>query len=198
MGGRRAPFAAAAATSPTRSSKRPWHNKRTRVMPCCASRGRRPRQGIRMKLSINSGGQRKGFLLLVHALTQYLCGSSSFARRFRRQTFCGGTSSLEKTAQCAVGLKDGVHPPISRGLDMPDDFAHTPCPLFLHPHSRPPLWVERLREQKEQHAAIEIPEGGVVFFCLDRCERPRTLPRFTDQCDWPTERIGLEASCYLP
>jgi hypothetical protein len=90
-----------------------------------------------MKLSINSGGQRKGFLLLVHALTQYLCGSSSFARRFRCQTFCGGTSSLEKTAQCAVGLKDGVHPPISRGLDMPDDFAHTPCPLFLHPHSRP-------------------------------------------------------------
>src|SRR5215475_9141153 len=115
-----------------------------------------PQEGIRMKLSINSGCQRNGFMLLVQALTQYLCGGSSFARRFCRQTFCGGTGLLEKTAQGEFRLKDGVHPSLSRGLEMPDNFEHTQFPLFLHPHRRTHLWVERIREQNEQHAAIEI------------------------------------------
>ena len=121
------------------------------------ARVRRPTPGIRMKLRINSGCQRNGFLWLVQALTQYWCGGSSCARRLRRHTCCGGTGPWEHAAQGDCGLQDGVHPASSRGLEMPDDFEHTPCPLFLHPHSRTQLWVERLREHNEPHAAIELP-----------------------------------------
>jgi len=78
-----------------------------------------------MKLSINSCCIFNGFVLLVQALTQSLCCGSSFARRLRRQTFGGGTGPLEKAAEGEFGLKEGVHPPISQGLEMPNDFKHT-------------------------------------------------------------------------
>jgi hypothetical protein len=108
-----------------------------------------------MKLSLNSCGKFNGCVLLVQALTQSLCGGSSFARRLRHQTFCGGTGPLEKAAQDEFRLKDGVQPSLSRGLEMPDEFAPTQCPLFLQPPSRPHLRVARLREHNEQHAARE-------------------------------------------
>jgi hypothetical protein len=38
---------------------------------------------------------------------------------------------LEKAAQDELGLKDGVPPPISQGLEMPDEFEHAQFPLFL-------------------------------------------------------------------
>src|SRR5712691_4808419 len=117
---------------------------------------RRPRRVIGMKLSINSGCKFSGFMAWVQALTQYLCGGSPFARRLCRQTFCSGTSPLEKAAQCEFRLKDRVHPLLSQGLKMPDEFEHTQFPLFLQPHGCTPLRVERIREQNEQHAAIEI------------------------------------------
>ena len=84
-----------------------------------------------MKLSINSHCQCDGFVVLAQALTQDLCSGLSFARRLRRQTFCGGTGPLEKSAQGELGLKEGMHPPISQGLEMPDEFEHTQFPFFL-------------------------------------------------------------------
>jgi hypothetical protein len=38
---------------------------------------------------------------------------------------------LEKAAQDKLRLKDSVHPPISQGLEMPDEFQHTQFPVFL-------------------------------------------------------------------
>src|SRR5713226_6441395 len=99
---------------------------------------------------MNSRRPCNGFVLLPHALTQSLCGGLSFARRLRRQTFCGGTGPLEKATSCECGLKDGVHPLLSQGLEMPDELEPTQCALFLQPHGRTPLRVERIR------AAVEI------------------------------------------
>ena len=86
---------------------------------------------MRMKLSINSRHNFKGSVLLAQALPQYLCCGLSFACGLDHQTFCGRTGPLEKAAQDELGLKDGVHPPISPGLEMPDEFEHTQLPLFL-------------------------------------------------------------------
>ncbi len=108
-----------------------------------------------MKLSINSCCKFNGCVLLLQALTQYWCCASPCAQRLRRQTFCSGTSPLEKAAPCECGLKDGMPPLLSQGLAMPDEFEHTQFPLFLQPHGRTLLWVERIREPNEQHATIE-------------------------------------------
>jgi hypothetical protein len=38
---------------------------------------------------------------------------------------------LEQAAQDELGLKDGLHPRLSSGLEMPDEFEHAQFPLFL-------------------------------------------------------------------
>jgi hypothetical protein len=76
---------------------------------------------------------------------------------------------LQKAAQCEFGLKNGMQPPISPGLEMPDAFEHPQFPLFLQPYGCPRLRVERIREQNEQPAAIEITSSGGFFLGLDRC-----------------------------
>ena len=84
-----------------------------------------------MKLSINSRRKCNGFVLLAQALPQYLCCGLSFACCLDHQPVCGSTGPLEKAAQDELGLKDGVPPPISQGLEMPDEFEHAQFPLFL-------------------------------------------------------------------
>ena len=108
-----------------------------------------------MKLSIHSHCQGDGFVVLAQALTQYVCGGWSCARRLRRHTFCGGTGPLAKSAQGKLGLKEGLHPPISPGLEMPDELEHAQFPLVLQPHGRPHLRAARIIEHHEQHAALE-------------------------------------------
>jgi hypothetical protein len=63
---------------------------------------------------------------------------------------------LEKAAQDKLGLKDGVHPPISQGLEMPDEFEHAQFPVVLRPQCRPPLWTKRIIEQNEEHPPVQI------------------------------------------
>jgi hypothetical protein len=92
-----------------------------------------PPVGIHMKLSSNKRHKFTGFVLLAQALPQYLCCGLSFGCCLGHQTFCGSTGPLEKAVQDELGLKDGVHPPISQGLEMPDEFEHTQFPLFLEP-----------------------------------------------------------------
>src|SRR5262245_33617169 len=88
-------------------------------------------QGIRMKLSINSCHKFNGSMLVAQALSQYLCCGLSLAGGLAHQTFCGSTGTLEKAVQDELGLKDDLHPPISQGLEMPDQFEHTQFPFFL-------------------------------------------------------------------
>ncbi len=59
---------------------------------------RRPRRGIRMKLSIDSFRKHDGFVVLTYTLLQYLRGGPSFSRGLGRQTFGGGTDVGEKAA----------------------------------------------------------------------------------------------------
>jgi hypothetical protein len=151
-----------------------------------------------MVLSINSPCQCDGFVVLPQALTQALYGGLSFARRLRRQTFCGGTGLLEKSAQGELGLKEGMHPPISQGLARPDEFEHAQFPLVFHPHSRPHLRAERIIEHNEQHAAIEITSGWGFFCGLDGRYMEITLPGFKDKFDLPAERLDLADGFRLP
>jgi hypothetical protein len=63
---------------------------------------------------------------------------------------------LEKAAQDKLGLKDSVQPPISQGLEMPDEFEHAQFPLFLRPQCRPQLGIKRIIEQNEEHTPVQI------------------------------------------
>ena len=77
----------------------------------------------------------------------YLCGGASFSRRLGRQTFCGGTGTGEKAAECQLGLKNPLHPPIGQRLEMSDELEQTQCTFFLQPQGMPHLWVQRIIEQ---------------------------------------------------
>ena len=151
-----------------------------------------------MKLSINSHCQCDGFVVLAQALTQYGCGGLSFARRLRRQTVCGGTGPVEKSAPGQRGLQAGMHPPLSQGLEMPDEFEHAQCPRVLQPHGRPHLRAERLLEHHEPPAAIEIPEGRGFCLGLDGRYREITLPGFNDTFYLPAARGYLAEGFGLP
>ena len=109
-----------------------------------------------MKLSINSRHKFNGFVLLAQTLSQYLYCSLSFSYRLGHQTFCGGTGPLEKAAQDKLGLKDGVHPPISHSLEMPDEFEHAQFPLFLAPELMTYVRAQGIIEHNEEHTAVEI------------------------------------------
>ena len=63
---------------------------------------------------------------------------------------------MEKAAQDKLGLKDGVHPPISQSLEMPDEFEHAQFPLFLCPQGGTQLGTKRIIEQNEEHTPIQI------------------------------------------
>jgi len=90
-----------------------------------------PREGIRIKLSINSCRKFNRFVRLTQALAQDLRGGLPFSCRLGDQTFGGGTGPVEKAASCEFGLKDGLHPLLGQGLKMSDEFEHTEFPLFL-------------------------------------------------------------------
>ena len=62
---------------------------------------------------------------------------------------------MEKAAQDEFGLKDGVHPLLSQGLEMPDEFQHTQFTLFLPPEVLTHLGAQRIIDQNEEHATIE-------------------------------------------
>ena len=109
-----------------------------------------------MKLSMDSCCKFNGFMLLSQTRAEYLCCCASFSRRLGRQTFCGGTGTGEKAAECQLGLKDHLHPPIGQSLEMSDEFEQTQFTFLLQPQGMTHLWTQRIIEQNEQHAAIEI------------------------------------------
>ena len=109
-----------------------------------------------MKLSIDSLRKRDGFVLLVQALTQYLCCGWPFARRFGCQPFGGGTDTCEHTTQDELGLEDGLHPTGGKGLEMAHEFEETQLTLFLHPELSTQLWTEGIREENKEHATIQV------------------------------------------
>ena len=63
---------------------------------------------------------------------------------------------MEKAAQDELGLKDGVHPPISPGLEMPHEFEPTQFPLFLSPEVMTYVRAQGILEPNKEHTAIEI------------------------------------------
>jgi hypothetical protein len=111
---------------------------------------------IRMKLSIDNCCKFNGFMLLSQTCAEYLRCCASFSRGLGRQTFCGGTGTGEKAAEYQLGLKDRLHPPIGQSLEMSDEFEQTQFTFFLQPQGMTQLWAQRIIEQNEEHAAIEI------------------------------------------
>ena len=63
---------------------------------------------------------------------------------------------VKKAAQGEFGLKDGLHPPLSQGLEMPYEFQQTQFTLVLPPEVCPYLWAERIIEHNEEHTTIQI------------------------------------------
>ena len=122
----------------------------------------------------------------------------SFARRLCRQTCCGGTGPLEKSAQGELGLNECRQPPISQGLEMPDEFEHAQFPRVLHLHGRPHLRAERIIEHNEPHAAREITQGRGFFLGLNGVYMERPLPGFQEKFYLPAERIYLADGFGLP
>jgi len=118
--------------------------------------GEAPLAGIRMKLSIDNYCKFNGFMLLSQTRAEYLRCCASFSRGLGRQTFCGGTGTGEKAAECQLGLKDRLHPPIGQSLEMSDEFEQTQFTFFLQPQGMTQLWAQRIIEHNEEHAAIEI------------------------------------------
>ena len=109
-----------------------------------------------MKLSIDNCCKFNGCMLLSQTRAEYLCCCASFSRRLGRQTFCGGTGTGEKAAECQLGLQDHLHPPIGQRLEMSDELEQTQCTFLLQPQGMTPRWTQRIIEQNEPHAAIEI------------------------------------------
>src|SRR6516165_6179659 len=79
---------------------------------------RQTQLGIRMKLSIDNCCKFNGFMLLSQTRAEYLCCCASLSRRLGHQMFCGGTGTGEKAAECQLGLKNRLHPPIGQRLEM--------------------------------------------------------------------------------
>src|SRR6516164_6931948 len=119
--------------------------------------------GIRMKLSIDNCCKFNGFMLLSQTRAEYLCCCASLSRRLGHQMFCGGTGMGEKAAECQLGLKNRLHPPIGQRLEMSDEFDKTQRTFFLQPQGMTHLWAQRIIKQNKQHATIEITEGRVGF-----------------------------------
>jgi hypothetical protein len=151
-----------------------------------------------MKLSIDNCCEFNGFMLLSQTRAEYLCCCASLSRRLGRQTFCGGTGTGEKAAECQLGLKDHRHPAIGQSLAMSDEFAQAQCTFLLQPQGMTPLWTQRIIEHNEPHAAREITQGGIGFFGLDRGDMQRTLPRLKDTCYLPADRLDLPHRFGLP
>jgi hypothetical protein len=63
---------------------------------------------------------------------QYLRSCSSSSRRLDHQPFGGGTGVGEKVVQFDLRPKDGLHPPVGEGLEMPDEFQHAEFTSFPH------------------------------------------------------------------
>ena len=112
--------------------------------------------GIRMKLSIDNCCKFNGFMLLSQTRAEYLCCCASLSRRLGHQMFCGGTGTGEKAAECQLGLKNRLHPPIGQRLEMSDEFDKTQRTFFLQPQGMTHLWAQRIIKQNKQHATIEI------------------------------------------
>jgi hypothetical protein len=117
---------------------------------------RLPQMGIRMKLSIDSRCKFNEFVLLSHALSQGLGGSSSLSRCLGRQTLGSRTGLLQKAPQGERGLKDHLHPTICEGLKMADEFEQTQFALFLQPEVMTYLGTERIIDENEEHTTIQI------------------------------------------
>ena len=109
-----------------------------------------------MKLSIDSLRKRGGCVLLTQTFLQDLRRCLSFSRRLGCQPCGGGTDTGEHTTQAKLGLEDGLHPTGCKGLEMSHQFQETQLTLVMHPELRPYLWTERIREENEEHAPIQI------------------------------------------
>ena len=72
------------------------------------------------------------------------------------EMFCGGTGTGEKAAECQLGLKNRLHPPIGQRLEMSDEFDKTQLTFFLQPQGMTHLWAQRIIKQNKQQATIEI------------------------------------------
>ena len=110
---------------------------------------------IRIKLSVNNLCKFDEFGVFAQTLSQYLCRRSSSSHRLGSQTFRSGTGPCEKAAECELGLKDRLHPPIGQGLAMPHEFQHAQFPFFLYPQRRTHVRAEGVIEENEEHAAIQ-------------------------------------------
>jgi len=109
-----------------------------------------------MKLSIDNCCKFNGFMLLSQTRAEYLCCCASLSRRLGHQMFCGGTGTGEKAAECQLGLKNRLHPPIGQRLEMSDEFDKTQRTFFLQPQGMTHLWAQRIIKQNKQHATREI------------------------------------------
>src|SRR2546426_11123297 len=77
----------------------------------------------------------------------YLRRCSSFSRRLDHQPFGGGTGVGAKVVQFDLRPKDGLHPPVGEGLEMPDEFQHAEFTSFPHPESRTQLRTKGIMQQ---------------------------------------------------
>ena len=62
----------------------------------------------------------------------------------------------QEATQDECGLQDGLHPVRSTGLEMPQQFAQTPCTLSLCPEASADLGAEGIIAHNEPHATLEI------------------------------------------
>lgn len=109
-----------------------------------------------MKLSADCLHEYEAFTLVLHACTEKLRGGASFTHGLADQPFGGGTDALETVAQFKRGLKNGLHPPLSERLEMSHEFQHVHLALFLLPERRADLRTERIIEEDEEHATIQM------------------------------------------
>ena len=92
----------------------------------------------------------------LKALAQPLGGGAACAGGFGHQPFRSHTSAGEEGAEVRRGLKERLEPPLGERLEMADEFEQTQFALLLAPDGRAQCGAEGVREQNEEHPAIEI------------------------------------------
>lgn len=98
-------------------------------------------------------------VLGLDTLAEALGGGGAFPRRLRDDPLCADTDVGEQVAKDGGGLKEGLEPAVSEGLQVTDQFEKTQLALLADPQRGPQGRTERIDKHDQEQAAIEIAEG---------------------------------------
>ena len=104
---------------------------------------------------------------------------------------------FEKVVQFDLRPKDGLHPPVGEGLEMPDEFQHAEFTSFPHPESRTQLRTKGIIQQnKYPPAKPEVlrwlaPQRGLIAIAKSKPKTEKTghcrLPELSNFGSPPAE-----------